>query len=265
MTRILVTGANGLIGNLVYGHLARQPLSYNVLGLDHSPEPSPRIYPDDVTPIPPERLLLADLADFNAVLAAVQGVQQVVHMAAEPGGNDWERIQPNNLAGAYNVFEACRQAGVQRLVFASSVMVHFGHFSEEPFKAIREGRFDQVPDDFQRLDRSDRPRPTTLYAASKVWAEALGSYYAEVHGLSCLCIRIGWVVAENRPRPNYGRSAWCSHRDICQLVQRCLEAPPDLKFDIFYGFSNNRYAFADLEHTRRVLGYSPEDSADNYE
>ncbi len=183
-------------------------------------------------------------------------------MAAEPGGNEWDRILPNNLAGAYNVFEACRQAGVERIVFASSVMVHYGHFAEDPFKALREGRFAEVPDDFERLTQDDRPRPTTLYAASKVWGEALGSYYAEVHGLSCLCLRVGWVVAENRPRPHYGYSAWCSHRDICQLVQRCLEAPPELKFDIFYGFSNNRYAFADLEHTRQVLGYEPQDSAD---
>jgi hypothetical protein len=55
---------------------------------------------------------------------------------------------------------------------------------------------------------------------------------------------------------------WCSHRDIAQLVERCLQAPDSLRFDVFFGQSDNRYNLVDIQHARDVLGYAPEDSAE---
>jgi nucleoside-diphosphate-sugar epimerase len=107
-------------------------------------------------------------------------------------------------------------------------------------------------------------RPTTLYAASKIWGEALARTYADVHGLSCVCLRIGWVVGEDRPRPDRLGSDWCSHRDIAQLVQRCVDAPEGLRFDTFYGVSDNRYRFVDIDHPREVVGYAPQDRAEDF-
>ena len=41
-----------------------------------------------------------------------------------------------------------------------------------------------------------------------------------------------------------------------------IEAPADLRFDIFYGVSNNRWRWVDIDHPRQVLGYIPVDSAE---
>jgi len=103
------------------------------------------------------------------------------------------------------------------------------------------------------------PRPTEAYSASKVWGEAMARMYAERHKLSCICIRIGWVNAENRPWQADLAAGWCSHRDIAQLVTRCVDAPDDLRFDIFYGVSDNRYRWVDIDHAHEVVGYAPQD------
>jgi nucleoside-diphosphate-sugar epimerase len=263
--KVLVTGANGLIGNLVFGSLLRRPEKFDVVGLDINPVHSARIHPEDVTTIPKDRFLQVDLADREALDAAVKKMDAVVHMAADAGGGSWESLLKNNLIGAYHLFEACRVAQVQRVVFASTVMVNAGTFRQEPYIAIMDGRFPDLPDPLPHITHESPPRPTGIYASTKLWGEALAYQYSFLHGISCLCLRIGWVVAENRPRPNYGRSVWCSHRDICQLVQKSLEAPLSLRFDIFYGFSNNRYQIANLDHASEVLGYNPQDSADDYD
>ena len=101
-------------------------------------------------------------------------------------------------------------------------------------------------------------RPLNLYASSKVWGEGLAHTYAYRHGMSCLCLRIGWVVSEDRPPMPRAITEWCSQRDIAQLVHRCVDAPDNLRFDIFYGLSNNRYGWVDIEHARQVLGYKPD-------
>jgi len=59
-----------------------------------------------------------------AVQDAVNGKDVVIHLAADPRPEaSWDEILQSNMVGSYNVFEACRVAGVRRLVYASSVMV----------------------------------------------------------------------------------------------------------------------------------------------
>jgi nucleoside-diphosphate-sugar epimerase len=173
----------------------------------------------------------------------------------------WESVLQNNVVGAYHVFEASRLAGVKRVIYASSVQVSFGYAVDEPFGSILQGKLENVPAEIPIVTHSMPTRPLNLYAASKVMGEALAHVYAYKYGISCLVLRIGWVVAEDRPRGPSG-SDWCSWRDICQLVQRCIDAPESLKFDIFYGLSDNRYRFLDIEHAREVLGYMSEDRAE---
>jgi nucleoside-diphosphate-sugar epimerase len=108
-------------------------------------------------------------------------------------------------------------------------------------------------------------RPLNIYASSKVWGEGLAHTYAFRHGMSCLCLRIGWVVAEDRPPVPRAISEWCSQRDIAQLVRLCVEAPDSLRFDTFYGLSHNKFGWVDIDHARQVLGYEPEDSAEDFE
>jgi hypothetical protein len=49
---------------------------------------------------------------------------------------------------------------------------------------------------------------------------------------------------------------------VVQLVERSIRAPEDVKFDIFYGVSNNKHRWVDIDHAREVVGYIPQDSAE---
>ena len=261
---ILVTGAYGLIGNRVYARLAAQPEQYDVYALVKSVEPSARTGSIQIVEIPPGRLRLADVSDFAAVQRAVAGMAMVVHLAADPDGRaGWDSILANNIVGAHNVFEAARQAGVKRVIYASTNQVVFG-YGDDSYKSLLAGRFDEVaPEGFRPIDHTRPTRPLSDYACSKVFGEALAHMYAYTHGLSCICLRIGWVVSDDRVPSARARSLWCSQRDIVQLVERCLNAPDSLRFDVFFGQSDNRYNFVDIEHAREVVGYVPQDRAED--
>ena len=107
-------------------------------------------------------------------------------------------------------------------------------------------------------------RPAGLYGVSKVWGEALARHYADAHGLSVICVRIGHVTAEDRPRSPRDFSVWCSQRDIVRMIELCLAAPDTLRFDVFFAVSNNTWGYRDLDHARQVLGFQPLDAAETY-
>ncbi len=262
--KVLITGATGLIGYAAYQWLRRHPEHYEVYGLDQSRLLSDRV-PDHWTfEIPDSRFFQCDLLDTVGLARAVQGMEAVVHLAADPAGRGWESLLHNNIIGSYNVFEACRLAGVKRLIAASTIQVSTGNMQMEPYRAIVEGRTEEVPADFPKVKGTDLPRPRNLYAASKVWSESLAQVYAYSHQMSCLCIRPGWVVAEDRvPNPGSGH-LWCSQGDMAQLIQRCIDAPEELRFAIYYGMSDNQWRWVDLDEARQEVGYQPADRAEGH-
>ncbi len=135
--RVLVSGAYGLIGNLVYARLADRPDAYSPFGMVRRRQPSGRVGPGGASEILEDRLRLADLEDYAAVRRAVEGMDVVVHMAAEVEGRaGWESILKSNIVGTYNVFEASRDAGVKRIVYASSNQVVFGYRNDEPYRSF---------------------------------------------------------------------------------------------------------------------------------
>ena len=170
-----------------------------------------------------------------------------------------------SIVGAYNTYEACRLNGVKRIVYASTIMVSWGYQADEPYKSITDGRYADLPSKLPIVTKESPVRPTDLYPCSKVWGEALGRYYSDLHGLSVVCLRIGGVNDPDAPGDSpIGHAVWCSHRDIVQLVERAIDAPPSIRYDIFYGVSNNKHRFVDIEHARQSLGFVPQDGADEY-
>jgi nucleoside-diphosphate-sugar epimerase len=194
----------------------------------------------------------------------VEGIDVIVHMAADPNGNaPWENVLNSNIIGAYHLFEASRLAGVRRVIFASTNMVVFGYLASEPYKSSLARVLDNIsPQDFPPVQHNQPTRPTTYYACSKVFGEALAHMYAHVHGMSCICLRIGWVTSDDQLPESRARMLWCSQRDIVQLVERCINAPDSLRFDVFFGQSANCYNLVDIQHARDVLGYEPQDGAE---
>ena len=246
MKRVLITGMSGLIGGLLRRHLENLG-GYDLRALNRRPVDGVECYQ-------------ADIGDLDAIRPAFEGMDVVVHLAAFLGGDDWEGQLSGNVIGAYNVYEAARLAGVKRVVFGSSGATVQGFERLAPYDALIEGTYDG-PDDFPRVTH-EAVRPRGVYGAAKVWGEALGRVYSDTHGLSVLCVRIGRGNQANRPESTAEFSRYLSHRDICQVLQRCIDAPDDLRYDIFLATSNNRMGYRDLEHARQVLGYGPQDSAD---
>ena len=109
-------------------------------------------------------------------------------------------------------------------------------------------------------------RDSTPYGSAKLFGERLGKCFAAAHGLEVIAVRIGWVQpGKNRPQdvpPERGpwfRLMWLSNRDYCQLMEKCISAEPALRFAVVNGMSANTGMRWDIEHTRRTLGYEPQD------
>lgn len=250
--RILVTGAEGVIGTAVREHLGGR---YELTSLTLTPQD----FPSHV----------ADVADLDAIRPAFEDVDAVVHLAASAGlETPWEDVLHNNIIGTYNVFEAARQAGVSRVVFASSNHV-IGMYELDGAPGLYE------TDDDRSYDHTAEHRPDSLYGVSKAYGEALGRMYMERHGLRVFCLRIGAVRANDDPtaptanplidldaegRRNRLRAVWLSKRDCAELVAACLEVE-DVSWAVVYGVSGNPRRFWDLTQAHELLGWEPQDSA----
>lgn len=260
--RVLVTGASGQIGYMTFKRLLDQPEKYDTFGIDRKQAPSERVPGAWTIDLPGNRFSIADLSDFEAVKNAVKYVDVVVHLGADPEGREWESVLQNNIIGTYNVFEASRLAGVKRIVAASSIMVSDGHRREEPYKAMMQRRLDDIPNEFEVVSPAIPAEPRGIYGASKVWTESLARVYSHTHGMSCINIRIG-QVERDRPRPPQGADIYVSQRDIVQVIEKSINAPDTVRFDTFYGMSNNDHRWVDIEHARQIIGYVPEDRAED--
>lgn len=229
--RIVLTGAAGGIGAMTRPLLARL---YPGLVL------SDRVKPGDLQPH--ETFVAADLTRPEEVAAAVKGAHGVIHLGGHSVEGPWDTILQANIVGCYNLFEAARQAGVRRVVFASSNHA-VGFYPRK------------------RKIRTDvTVRPDSRYGVSKAFGEALGALYADKHGIGVTCLRIGNVGA--RPLDVRRLSIWISPEDLVQLFRIGLEHP-DIRFDILYGASDNEASWWDNSRARQ-LGYRPAGKAEDH-
>ena len=248
MQKVLVTGMSGKIGTAVRARLEGK---YELSALNRR----------DVPGIPTHQ---ADVSDFEAIRPAFEGKDAVIHLSGALGRASIDELLNVNVRGTYNVYEASLQAGVKRVVFASSTTTIVNYEKEEPYKAIAEGRYDDVPDPIPLITADSPVRPQYIYSCTKLWGEDLGRYYSDNHGLSIICLRFGLANEEGRPTNTRMFAVWQSMRDAAQSVQCCLEAPEDMMYGIFTFNSNNKWSYRDIEPSIRLLGYKPQDSADDF-
>jgi nucleoside-diphosphate-sugar epimerase len=248
MRRVLVTGMSGLIGAAVRRRLEGR---FALRALNRRP----------VTGVECHQ---ADIADLEAIAPAFRDVDAVVHLAANVEANPpIDRVVRDNVVGTYNVFEAARRAGVRRVIYASSGATVSDWERDEPYAALVAGRYDQVAE-WPVLTHESPMRPHGLYGCSKIWGEALARHFADTSPMSMICLRIGRVTAADRPAGPREFSVWCSQRDIAQMVERCLAAPDSVRFDVFFVTSENKWTYRDIEHARAVVGFVPEDRAEDH-
>ncbi len=201
----------------------------------------------NLKPRPGHESVAFDIVDLDVCRAACEGMDAVVHLAAdpEPASGFYESLLDNNVKGAFNVFQAAKDAGCKRVIFASSIHAIIGYPEGDP-----------IPVEVT-------VSPANIYGASKCWGEALGACFANSEGLSVIAIRIGayhapWIETE----PTRGNlSAYVSERDLNQLLICCLEAPLSVRFAIAHGQSDNAIKRMDLTSTQELFGYAPEDDS----
>lgn len=259
--KVHITGVYGLIGNLAYEDLIAYPERYDVYGSGRRLMSSARADANAITRLPDDHFMIADLADAAAMEKAITGMDAVLHIAAVPDPSDsFENVLSSNIVGTYNVLEACRKAGVKRLVYASSIMATWGYYVyREPYRAIFEGRLADIPAEIPKVKVTDPTHPTEPYSASKVWAEGFCHTYHDKYGLSIVCLRIGGVNKANHSESIMAKAVWCSHRDVQSIIRLALDATAEPRYDICYGVSDNQHRWVDLEHSRERLGYVAQD------
>jgi uronate dehydrogenase len=247
---VVITGATGNLGDKLRRHLeGRYPL--RLIDRDARGDPA---------------VAAADLSRWDAGWADLfRGTGAVVHLAADPTAHQaWPALVGPNVDAVANVFQAAVRAGVRRVVYASSNHV-LGGYKDDPEPARLTP--DTPPRPGARYVVDGQRRDSSAYGAAKLFGERLGLCLTETHPqLSVLAVRIGWVrPGANRPqdippeRDAWFRLMWLSNRDYCQLMECCLRADPALRFAVLNGMSANTGMRWDLEPTRRLVGYAPQD------
>jgi uronate dehydrogenase len=227
--RILLTGAAGGLGKALRDRLKA---NCNVLRLSDRLDFGPAVEREEVA--------VADLADADAVLSMMQGVDAIIHLGGVSVESPFNPILQANIIGAYNLYEAARKQGVKRVVFASSNHVTGFYKQSETITA-------------------DQPaRPDGLYGLSKAFGEDLSRLYFDRYGIETACVRIGSSFPE--PRDRRMLATWLSFDDLHRLITACLTTPV-LAHTIIFGMSNNAVTWWDNSRARHV-GYVPQDSSD---
>jgi len=248
-TQVLVTGAGGTIGRILTGALSDE---YAVHGLDAKAGPGVQ--------------WARDMAKLRRAEGVFEGMDAVIDLAADASVSaSWKSVRQNNIPATLNAFEAARKAGVRRVIFASSNHVVGMYERDEPYASVVAGAYDGLdPVALHRLGADVAIRPDGPYGVGKAFGEAAARYYAEMYGLSVICLRIGTVNAANRPTNTRQFATLLTHRDLVHLVRCCLAAPESVRFGVFYGVSANTWRFWDIDDARETIGYRPQDDAERW-
>ena len=231
MQTVLLTGAAGSVATMIRPMLA---------GIYAQVRLSDLSTVEDL--LPHEHFQAADLSDLASVEQICEGVDGIIHLGGYSVEGSWDVIQSANIVGSYNLFEAARRKSVKRVIFASS-----NH-------AV--GFYPRT----RRITTENRTRPDGYYGVSKAFGEAMGSLYADKHGIGCLSLRIGNV--SEKPADHRRLSIWIHPEDLVQLIHIGLEHP-DIHCEIAYGISHNERAWWDNETAYR-LGYRPKWNAEDF-
>jgi len=157
---VLVTGGSGFIGRHVVQKLVERGFKVRVF--------------DFVKPSIEIPFFKGDIRDYDRIKEAVSGSDYVVHLAAivsvaEAMEKPYDTVEIN-VIGTFNVAEACRRNGTEKLIYASSVAVY--------------GEPRYLP-----VDEEHPLNPTNVYGATKLSGEAIIAGYHGNYGLKYTSLR----------------------------------------------------------------------------
>jgi dTDP-L-rhamnose 4-epimerase len=208
MERVLITGGAGFIGRFVADELLARGNEVRVLDSlieqVHGATDGSQMLNKEA------ELIRADVRDKDAVLKALDGVQSVIHLAAEVGVGqsmyEVERYTSTNDVGTAVLFEALIDKPVRRVVTASSMSIYGeglyrdadGELVENAErKTLKDGQKNWEPTDAQGRPLSPvatpewkRPNLASIYALNKYVQERTTHIMSEPYGIEGVCLRL---------------------------------------------------------------------------
>lgn len=246
--RVLMTGAGGLVGQVLRRELEDV---YDLRLVDAR--------------WPRRGVRRADMTRERDADRVMRGVDVVIDLASAPWQRPWEAVLNNNIPAAWNTLEAARRHGVRRVIYASSNHVTGCYERDQPFVRILAGDYEGLdPATVPRITSRMPVRPDTPYGVGKALGEAAARYFAEQHGLSVLCLRIGSLNHAGRPSTPRHFATLITHADMGRLARSSIEAPADLSFGLYFGVSANTWRIWDLQEVADAVGYQPRDNAEQW-
>ena len=168
MTRVLVTGGQGLIGRPMCEYLVRQNLEVRAFDLPT------HIFVGKRKPIEGAENWHGSILDMEALSFAMRGCDYVVHLAALMGVENTERRPIDclniNINGTKNVLECAKMTEVKKVLFSSSSEIY--------------GDSLNIP-----VSESEPPRPKSVYGVSKLAGEEYVKAYHKEYGLAYTIVR----------------------------------------------------------------------------
>lgn len=236
--RVLITGAAGTVGSTLWQAWEKQDL-YTLTLMDINPIEGSM-----------SRVEQTDIRDYAAMQALCQEQDVLVHLAYirqdSLGKNPGE---VSDIGASMNLFEAAREGGIQKIVYASTN--HVSGWNE---------RLSSPP----RFSTGDQFRPDGWYGAMKGMAEIAGRYLVDAHDMSFISIRIGSFNGTYEPNGIRHCSTLLTPRDCVQLFGLAVDYEGPVKYLITYGRSANsdghQQSFLDISGAVEVLGYEPQDN-----
>lgn len=231
-----MTGASGGVGTLLRPLMAREGRVLRLLDIAEPPA---------IGGTGDEEIVIASVTDADALLDACRGVDAVIHLGGQSVESTLDIVLDRNVLGTLTLLEAAHQAGVPRIILASSNhAVGFHHRDGAPIPA-------------------DAPaRPDTLYGWSKVAMESAGRLYHDRYGMDVLCLRIGSMFADPIELGLRGLAMWLSPADGHRLMEACLSCD-DPGYRLIWGVSRNTRRWVSLAEGE-AIGFYPVDDAEDY-
>jgi nucleoside-diphosphate-sugar epimerase len=271
--RVCVTGGSGRAGRAVVSDLLAH--GHWVVSVD--------LVPPSVD-LGAAVVLRADLTDYGQAVEVLADVESVVHLANIPAPEiRTPAVTFNaNMAMNFNVFRAASQAGLARVVWASSETT-----LGLPF---------DVPPRYAPVDEDHYPVPTTTYALSKVASETIAGHIAQWSGIPFIALRFSNILgpADYQEFPSYWGDptarkwnlwGYIDERDAATACRLALEADisgsasfiiaaadtvmtrpsAELMREVFPGVPLTKDVqgtdtLLSIERARRALGFAPQHS-----
>lgn len=232
--KVLVTGGNGEVGQTVVEHLSAT----------HQVRVADIRVPDADMRSGTVEWMACDLTDEGAAREAVKGQDAVVHLAAIP--NSFVAPGPEvlhvNVLSCYAIAEACRNAGVKKIIYAGSDSgLGFG---------IRRTNYKPA---YLPIDGDHPCWPHESYSLSKYFGERMFEEYARAYRIPTLSIRLLYVLLEKRCRQeftdalanrgNEAKANWLGGyvmpQDVAGMIGAGLDydvaaTRPDFPYEVFF-------------------------------